>query len=78
MLKEPIKIWKFEDAPEQLRERSTNGGDEDWVALIPPYLKDEWLGFLESGTSFGCCDVDEILIPAGKYKGYELRIGSHS
>jgi hypothetical protein len=31
-----IKVWAFEDAPKELRDLSINGGDEDWLALIPP------------------------------------------
>lgn len=31
----PICWWPFADAPEELRHHD-NGGDEDWVILIPP------------------------------------------
>ena len=75
-MKEPIQIWSFYDAPEELQSLSDNGGDEDWVAIIPEHLKDEWIGWLEEGTSFGCCRVQELDHPT--LKGYKVRIGSHS
>ncbi len=68
-----IKIWKFCDAPRKYRELSTNGGDEDWVAFIPDNMKDEYIGFLEEGTSFGCCSVAELEVPGGI-----IRIGAHA
>jgi hypothetical protein len=30
-----ILVWRWNDAPGELRSHSTHGGDEDWVALIP-------------------------------------------
>jgi hypothetical protein len=36
----PIKIWPFHLAYKELQDLSTNGGDEDWVAVIPDYLED--------------------------------------
>lgn len=36
-----IKIWRFEDAPQSLRELSGMGGDEDWIAVIPEHIYNE-------------------------------------
>ncbi len=74
---EPIRVWRFDDAPEELRALSTNGGDEDWLAVLPTYLKDEYVGWLQSGTSFGCCRVEEI---AYIYEGRSVcvAVGSHA
>ncbi len=33
-----ILVWRFEDAPEEFRRLSQNGGDEDYVVLIPACL----------------------------------------
>jgi len=33
-----ITIWKFSDAPAVLRALSDNGGDEDWLAIVPKSL----------------------------------------
>ena len=68
-----IKVWPFNKAPQHLRALSNNGGDEDWIAFIPKSLVDSSPMFLEAGTSFGCCDVQEIEIEGG-----EVRIGSHA
>ena len=63
-----IKIWKFSDAPFKYQRLSTNGGDEDYVAVIPKaYLKrheDFIPSFLESEL-FGCCDVEKHEINEG-------------
>lgn len=69
-----IQVWKFCDAPEELSNQSTHGGDEDWVALVPAAYKDEWIGWLESGTPFGCCDVTKT----DQADGSILFIGAHS
>jgi hypothetical protein len=71
-----IKVWRFYDAPEELRALSTHGGDEDWLALIPPKLASEWIGWLEEGHSFGCCSVSTHSHP--ELPGYEIRIGAHA
>lgn len=76
--KDAIKVWKFNDAPEYLRNLSNNGGDEDWLAVIPPGYKDEWIPWMESGSEFGCCCVDEYDYPSLTLKGFKVRIGSHA
>jgi hypothetical protein len=81
MEKEPIKIWRFEDAPKEYQKLSTNGGDEDWLALMPnkfnggdiPIFLQEW----QEGMAFGYCNVDEYKIKI-KNKIYKVIIGSHA
>ena len=51
-----IRVWYFDDAPKQYRDLSTNGGDEDWLALVPKDYKRNPL-WLEFGT-FGVCSID--------------------
>jgi hypothetical protein len=75
-MKEPIVVYRFEDAPENLQKLSDNGGDEDWLAIVPPHLKDAWLGWMDEGSEFGCYKVQKINHP--DLEGYEIRIGSHS
>lgn len=70
----PIQVWRFCDAPNELANQSTHGGDEDWLALVSPAYKGEWIGWLESGTPFGCCDVSKQEQPDGSI----LFIGAHS
>lgn len=33
-----ITLWAFHDAPAVLRQLSTNGGDEDFLAIVPKEL----------------------------------------
>lgn len=55
----PILVWRFEFAPEELKQLSQHGGDEDWLVEIPPeILKDKngniiWIYWLES-SAMGC------------------------
>ncbi len=69
-----IRVWRWRDAPEDLRLLSPHGGDEDWVALIPSVLEDKWVPWAEDGTAFGCCSVSEHTLPDGSV----VRIGAHA
>lgn len=71
-----IRVWRFEDAPEELKALSNHGGDEDWLALIPPRLAKEWIPWMDSGSSFGRCDVSDCEHP--ELPGFRVRIGAHS
>jgi len=31
-----VFMWSFRNAPEHLQQLSPHGGDEDWIALVPP------------------------------------------
>ena len=69
-----IKIWPFYDAPKKYRELSNNGGDEDWLALVPAHISDEWCS--EYGRpiwldvpAFGCCCVDDRIKDGVVYIG---------
>lgn len=69
-----IQIWKFRNAPQEYRDLSENGGDEDWVAVMTTEFWekfDPW--FLHEGTAFGSCCVDEY-----KYEGKTVLIGCHA
>lgn len=68
-----VIVWPFYKAPEEYRKLSPHAGDEDWVAFVPESLSGYWIGWLESGTSFGCCDVSEHKVDGG-----EVRIGAHA
>jgi len=69
-----VKLWLWKHAPQSLKELSENGGDEDYVVLIPPRLVDAWFPFFEEGTSFGCCHVQEHILEDGS----KVLIGCHS
>jgi hypothetical protein len=74
-MNKPIRVWGFYDAPENLQGLSQNGGDEDWLAEIPPKYQDEYISWLET-PSFGCCCVDEYDHPTKK--NWKVKIGSHA
>ena len=76
MMMSPIKVWKFHDAPTLLRELSTNGGDEDWIALVPNSYEGEYISWMQEGTPFGCCCVDKYTHE--DYEGFEIFIGCHA
>lgn len=68
-----IKIWRFHDAPEELKALSPHCGDEDYLAVVPPdwdYFMPLWLQY----GSFGCCDISEHKLPDGS----TVFIGAHA
>lgn len=70
---EPILVWEFYRAPQEYRDLSPHGGDEDWVALLPAEWKDNTPSWIEMG-SFGCCDVSQHELPDGRV----VCIGAHA
>ena len=73
-MKKPIMVWAFHDAPKKYQRLSKNGGDEDWIALVPVRQKSQYIGWLQSGTAFGVCSTDEHKLPTGE----TIYIGVHS
>lgn len=72
----PIQVWRFKQAPQELQDLSHHGGDEDWIAIVPPEYDGDYIGWLDSGGPFGCCDVSEHDHP--EWKGYKVYIGAHA
>lgn len=72
---DPILVYVFHDAPQELQDLSTNGGDEDWLAVVPAAIvaQDPWMRWLEC-PAFGVCNVDEFMLPDGR----KVVIGCHS
>ena len=71
---EPIRVWPFHSAPAELRALSHHGGDEDWLALLPPTIDyPEWMN---DGTAFGWCSVSWHDHPTAE--GWRVAIGAHS
>lgn len=68
-----VIVWRYADAPESLRVLSPHGGDEDWLALVPPSERG-WIGWAEMGTPFGVCNVSETALPYG----FRVFIGAHA
>lgn len=70
---ETIRVWRYADAPTALRALSTHGGDEDWVAWVPPGFEG-YIGWLDEGGSFGCFSVSVHEMVDGS----RVYIGAHS
>lgn len=69
---EPIKVWKFEDAPEELRALSNDGeykGYEEYIAVLPKdYVYTYGLPMFLNSATIGIKEVrcikngDEIIL----------------
>lgn len=66
-----IRVWRFTDAPQVLQDMSGNGGDEDWVAVVPRSMAAD-IGWLES-PAFGCYCIDKH-----EWGDYRVYIGCHA
>jgi len=71
-MSEPIQVWRFADAPEAYQKLSTNGGDEDWIAIVPTSMADEYIPWLAYG-SFGICSSISHILDDGR----KMYIGCH-
>lgn len=67
-----IKVWPFNQAPPEFQSLSPHGGDEDWLALIPPDMSIPY--WMDSGGSFGICDTSIHDIA----DGFTVCIGAHA
>ena len=68
-----ILVWRFNEAPQWLQDLSEHGGDEDWLAVVPLHLKDEYIPWLEVGR-FGPCEVSSHELESGLV----VKIGAHA
>jgi len=66
-----IITWKFRDAPGELKALSTNGGDEDWLSIIPDDDEPSWMG---DDGAYGCCCVNTYNLGDGRF----VKIGCHA
>lgn len=45
-----IRVWKFSDAPQELRGLMHRGGDENWIAVVPAtYEARHYVDWLDDG-----------------------------
>lgn len=73
-----IKIWRWQDAPQELRDLSEHGSDEDYVVEVPPQI--ETLPFLDE---FDVCsdwlgDGEISEHPHPTKPGWVVFIGAHA
>jgi len=74
----PISIWRFHEAPEELRALSTHGGDEDWLAELPPSFDrnpPDYLYRLARGTAD---EYQLMLLDHPAKPGWKVCIGAHA
>lgn len=69
-----IRVWRFHEAPQEYQELSGNGGDEDWLALVPKSMAESYISWLDDGSSFGVYCIDRFTLKSGEI----IVIGSHS
>ena len=68
-----ILVWPWEEAPSIFKDASHNGGDQDYVALVPKkYLNHRMMMTWEG--KFFVCDIEKIDLD----DDYELWIGVHA
>jgi hypothetical protein len=70
--REPIMVWRFDEAPAEYRALSDRGDGEIWLAFIPPGY-DADVPWMAKGGAFGEAAVIERLLPGGA----RVRIGVH-
>ena len=71
MKTQPIAIWKFDDAP-LCYSAEFNPDDADWLCYVPENYFNDYIGFIEEGTSFG------NRVEEREYKSYAIRVGYHA
>lgn len=72
--REPIRVWRFHEAPEEFRNAFSIQDDVDWLAFVPASYRNDYDGgkpsWIEFGT-FGPCEVEERVLDSGTiYAGY--------
>lgn len=73
----PCTVWRFHDAPQELRDLSTNGGDEDWLVEVPPIgIADEY-GLPEWILSTDSMEEPKTY-PHPTRPGWTVVIGAHA
>lgn len=71
----PILVWRFDEAPEEYQKLSPHGGDEDWLALIPPaYEKAGAPDWIIENSAFAICHLSMHRLSGG----FMVAIGTHS
>lgn len=72
-MKPAMLLWNWADAPEEFRQLSGHGGDEDYVMFVPTGVEAPWSVTGGGGSWFGCCDISEHPVVDGI-----VYIGAHA
>jgi hypothetical protein len=66
-----IRLWEFADAPKKYKNKSQNGGDEDYIIFVPDGVHlPHWIF---EGSGFACCHLEEHKVERGR-----IFIGCHA
>jgi hypothetical protein len=70
-----IRLWPYTEAPDLFQRLCDCGGDEDWIALIPPSMPTNndipsWVGI----GGFAICDVKIVELD----RGWRLIVATHA
>lgn len=58
-----VELWAFQQAPEEWRRLSSNGGDEDFIVVAQPGNE----AFAESvAERLEVCDKEKVTLPDGR------------
>lgn len=71
-----IKVWWRDDCPKDIWEAIENHDDIDYVAYVPSKLVENGRclpGWMDEGTSFGCCSIEEY-----KWNDGKIIVGHHA
>lgn len=61
-MSDPIEVWPFDKAPRWLQEDCSQGGDEDWIAVLPIGMtEDDWIGWIHGGQGFSICGEPDVV-----------------
>lgn len=73
-----IWVWDWNNLPQEIKdwmkENGCSSDDLDWIAIVPPAYKGQYINWLEE-PHFGCCQVDTYNLSP---EGHELILGYHS
>ncbi len=67
-----IIVWEFHNAPDELKALSRNGGDEDWIVVVPPGINDAYVPWIAATDT--CNEPDRFELPDGSV----VFIGCHA
>ena len=71
---DPIIVWEYSTAPKDLQIKL--GGDESWIAEIPPRFNGSYIPWIDDCSGFGACETRNFDHPTKP--GWKLRIGCHA
>lgn len=71
-----IEVYAFDDAPPEIRAACNQGGDEDWIVVVPATTYQSWGGWLPPWLQHTdtCRDPKQIL----RDDGTVIFVGCHA